>query len=115
MQPSFSDRDSTAGFKLPDRFFPVTIHAGLIHVRRIPFAGPWNYAQLEWRDEAEAECFVDDGGERQKVRTREELNAIVLLSQVAGTWEIWIHGRLVDEARRLWEDARRVARIRRRS
>ncbi len=87
-----------------DRFFAATILGGRLHVRGIHDRGPWDPARLEWATEVEIDpCLVVAAGDR-KIRTREELEAIVRApTDPAPERFIWIRESLVDEARRLWE------------
>ncbi len=86
-----------------DRFFPATILGGRLHVRGIPDWGPWNPSRLEWADEAFVDMLLSKDQADGKARTREELDAIMKEPKRAPTREVWMHERLVDEARRLWE------------
>ncbi len=87
-----------------DHFIAATILAGRLHVRGIPPWGPWDKARLEYRVEREIEATLDDARGDRKIRTAEELSAVMkthansTLSPV-----IWIHESLEDEVRRVWE------------
>lgn len=87
-----------------DHFLAATILAGRLHVRGIPPWGPWDKARLEYRSEREIEATLDDARGDRKIRTAEELSAVMkthansTLSPV-----IWIHASLEDEVRRVWE------------
>jgi hypothetical protein len=65
-------------------------------VRGIPHA-------LEWDDEAFVDILHSTRQTDRKVRTREELEAVMQEPKRASTREVWMHESLVDEARRLWE------------
>jgi hypothetical protein len=86
-----------------DRYFPATILGGRLHVRRLPDWGPWNPARLEWDDEAFVDILLSTRQADRKIRTREELEAVMKEPKRAPSREIWMHENLVDEARRLWE------------
>jgi hypothetical protein len=87
-----------------DQFLAATILAGRLHVRGIPPWGPWDKARLEYRSERDIEATLDDARGDRKIRTAEELSAVMkthansTLSPV-----IWIHANLEDEVRRVWE------------
>ncbi len=86
-----------------DRYFPATILGGRLHVRGLPDWGPWNPTRLEWDNEAFVDILLSTKQADRKVRTREELEAIMKEPRnVAPTREVWMHESLVDEARRLW-------------
>ncbi len=86
------------------RFFAATILGGHLHVRGIPDWGPWDLLQLEWGDEEFVDLLLSKNPGDRKARTREELEVIMKEPlTVAPTREFWLHERLVDEARRLWE------------
>ncbi len=88
-----------------DRYFPATILGGHLHVGGIPDRGPWDSGRLEWADEAFVDLLLEVRQADRKVRTREELEAVMGEPRgVAPTRYIWIHESLVDEARRLWEE-----------
>jgi hypothetical protein len=89
---------------MPDRFFPATILGGRLHILGIPDWGPWNPARLEFDDEAYVDLLLDVRQADRKVRTLEELEAVMREPKRAPTWNIWMHESLVDEARRLWEE-----------
>ena len=86
-----------------DRYFPATILGGRLHVRGLPDWGPWNLARLEWDDEAFVDILLGTRQADSKVRTREELDAIMKEPKRASTREVWIHESLVEGAHRLWE------------
>jgi hypothetical protein len=86
-----------------DRFFPATILGGRLHVRGIPDWGPWDPARLEWDDEAYVDILLSTRQADRKVRTREELEAVMKEPKRAPSREVWMHESLVDDARRLWE------------
>jgi hypothetical protein len=86
-----------------DRFFPATILGGHLRVRGLPDWGSWNPARLEWDDEAFLDVLLDARQADRKVRTREELEAIMKEPKRVPTREVWMHESLVDDARRLWE------------
>ena len=87
-----------------DRFLPATILGGHLHVRGIPDWGPWNPSRLEWADEAFVDMLLSKNQADRKVRTREELEAVMKEPRnVAPTREVWMHESPVDDARRLWE------------
>lgn len=88
----------------PDRFFSATVIAGRLHVLGLARGGPWAPARLEWREEPGVDTLINPRAGDRKVTVREELEAIV--NAPAGTIPprfLWIHERLVEEARRLWE------------
>ncbi len=76
---------------------------GHLHVRGLPDWGSWNPSRLEWDDEAFVELILGVRQADRKVRTREEVEAIMKEPKRAPTREIWMHESLVDEARRRWE------------
>ncbi len=86
-----------------DRYFPATILVGHLHVRGIPDRGPWNPARLEWDDEAFVDILLSTRQADRKVRTREELEAIMTEPKRVPSREVWMHESLVDDARQLWE------------
>ncbi len=65
--------------------------------------GPWNPLRLEWADEAFVDLLLSMNQADHKARTREELEAIMKEPKRVPTREVWMHERLTDEARRLWE------------
>src|ERR1700730_18023078 len=87
-----------------DRYFPATILVGHLHVRGIPDWGPWDPSRFEWADEEFVDMILTKMVGDHKVRTREELEAVMNEPfNVAPTREVWMHESLMDEARRLWE------------
>ena len=86
------------------RFFPSTILGVPLHVRGIPDWGPRDPARLEWDDEAFVDILLSTRQADRKVRTREELKAVMKEPKRAPTREVWMHASLQDEARRLWEE-----------
>ncbi len=86
-----------------DRYFPVTILGGHLYIRGIPDRGPWNPSRLEWDDEEFVDVLLSTRQADRKVRTRDELEAVMKEPKRAPTREIWMHESLVDDARRLWE------------
>jgi hypothetical protein len=86
-----------------DRYFPATILGGHLHVRGIPDWGPWNPSRFEWADEEFVDLLLSTRQADRKVRTREELEAVMKEPKRAPTREVWVHESLVDEARRLRE------------
>jgi hypothetical protein len=88
-----------------DRFFPATILGVHLHVRGIPDRGPWNPARFEWQDEAFVDMVLSTVTGDRKVRTREELEAVIKEPLgPAPTRYVWMHESLVDDTRRLWEE-----------
>jgi hypothetical protein len=86
-----------------DRFFAATILAGHLHVRGIPDWGPWDPVRLEWKDEAFVDMILSEITGDRKVRTREQLEAVMNEPMgPAPTRYLRMHERLVDGARRLW-------------
>ena len=85
-----------------DRYLPATILGGHLHVRGLPDWGPWNPSRLEWDDEAFVDILLSTRQADRKVRTREELEAVMKEPKRAPTREVWMHESLVDEAHRLW-------------
>lgn len=67
-----------------------------------PGGGPWNARRLEWRQESEMDVLVNPRAGDRKVTTREDLESIVR-NPSAPVRFLWIHERLVEDARRLWE------------
>jgi hypothetical protein len=89
----------------PDRYFPATIMGGHLHVRGIPDWGPWDPARLEWQGEAFVDIILSPITGDRKVRTREELEAVMSEPlKVAPTRYAWLHETLVGAARPLWEE-----------
>ena len=90
---------------LSGRFFAAAVVAGRLHVRGIPKRGPWDVSKLEWASESEIDpCLVAEAGD-QKVRTIDELRAIIQwTSAEAATRFVWIHESLRNEVYCLWED-----------
>jgi len=86
-----------------DRYFPATILGGRLHVRGIPDWGQWNPSHLECENEAFVDILVSTRQADRKIRTREELEAVMKEPKRAPTREVWMHESLVDEARQLWE------------
>ena len=88
----------------PERFFSAAILAGRLHVLGVPQWGPWDAARVELRAEDEITCSMNETAGDRKIRTPEELEAIMRAPTGATpTRRIWIHESLVAEARRLWE------------
>ena len=87
------------------RFFSATIVAGRLHILGLPSTGPWDFARLEWRDEAEVGTLVNPRAGDRKITTRKELQAVVTTPAIPSRF-LWIHESLVEEARRLWEGAK---------
>ncbi len=56
------------------------------------------------RDEAFVNILLSTRQADHKVRTCEELEAIMKESKRAPTREVWMHESLVDDAHRLWEE-----------
>jgi len=54
-------------------------------------------------DEAFVDILLSTRQADRKVRTREELEAVMKEPKRAPTREVWMHESLQDEARRLWE------------
>ncbi|HKV44484.1 MAG TPA: arsenate reductase ArsC [bacterium] len=95
-------RQRIISWACPDRFFAATILGGRLHVTGVPDWGPWDSSRID-RFPEEQIVIVPETGDRL-VRTREELETIIIApTGVAPTRRIWIHGRLEDEARRIWE------------
>ena len=86
----------------PDRFFSATVVAGRLHILGLARGGPWNAGRLEWRQEPELDVLVNPRAGDRKVTTREELESIVMTPTVPIRF-LWIHERLLEDARRLWE------------
>jgi hypothetical protein len=105
------DLPNTAGESVTpsDRYFPATILGGHLHVRGLPDWGPWNPSRLECDDEAFVDILLSRRQADRKVRTREELEAVMKEPKRAPTREVWMHESLVDEARRLWEQRSTIA------
>jgi hypothetical protein len=77
----------------------------VVSVRGLPDRGQWDPGRLEWADEEFVDMFVGVDPIHRKVRTREELDAVMKEPRgVSPTREVWIHESLVDQARRLWEE-----------
>lgn len=85
-----------------DRFFSATVVAGRLHILGLARGGPWNARRLEWRQESEMDVLVNPRAGDRKVTTREDLESIVR-NPSAPVRFLWIHERLVEDARRLWE------------
>jgi hypothetical protein len=86
-----------------ERFFPVTILGGRLHIRGIPEWLPWESSRLEFWPESDLDRIIPATGDR-KVRTAEELQAVMQEPRgPAPTRKVWIYEGLEDEARRLWE------------
>ncbi len=85
----------------PDRFFSATIVAGRLRILGLPQGGSWDPSRLEWREEPELDTLVNPKAGDRKVRTREELEAIVTAPEIP-TRFLWIHESLLEDARRLW-------------
>ncbi len=87
-----------------NRYFPVTILGGRLHVRGIPDRGPWNPARFEWADEEFVDLLLSKDPGHRKARTHQELEAVIKEPKRAPSREVWMHESLVDETRRLWEE-----------
>jgi hypothetical protein len=87
-----------------DRFFAATIIAGRLHVRGIPPWGPWDAARLEYRSEKEIDMVLNETIGDRKVRTVEELDAVLKAPPVSTfSPTVWVQEGLEDEAQRVWE------------
>ena len=88
----------------PDRFFSTTLLGGFLHVRGISDWGPWNDGRIEHTQEVFVDAILRPGTGNRKVRTREELRAVMAEPRgPAPSRTLWMHESLLDEARRLWE------------
>jgi hypothetical protein len=85
-----------------DRFFSATIVAGRLHILGLARGGPWNAGRLEWRQESELDVLVNPRAGDRKVMTGEDLESFVRTPSAPVRF-LWIHERLVEDARRLWE------------
>ncbi len=80
------------------RFFPATILGGRLHVST--GEGPWDSSRFDWWREDELDLILPGGAYGQKVRTREELEAVVTAPTGATpTRRVWIHESLEGGAR----------------
>lgn len=86
----------------PDRFFSATIVRARLHILGLARGGPWTPGRLEWRDESEVEVLINPRAGDRKLRTKDELDAVVA-GAAEPTRFLWIHEHLVEDARRLWE------------
>ena len=87
-----------------DRFFSATVLGGRLHVDGVPERGPWDSTRLDrFTEEYITPGLVTVAGDRI-VRTLAELEEVLNAPRrQAPTRRVWIHERLEDEARRLWE------------
>ncbi len=84
---------------MPDRFFAATILGNRLHVSTGD--GPWDSSRFDWRREDELDLILAGGSYGEKVRTREELEAILKAPVgVAPTRRVWLHESLEGDARR---------------
>ena len=89
-----------------DRFFAATILAGRLHVRGVPPWGPWEPARLEYQAEEEIDTILNEAIGDRKVRTAEELDAVLKAPPVSTfSPTVWIHESLEDEVQQVWEAA----------
>lgn len=67
---------------------------------------PWDSSRLDWWREGELDLILPGGAYGVKVRTLEELEAVLRApGGVAPTRRLWIHESLEADVRRLWEES----------
>ncbi len=85
---------------MADRFFPVTLLGGRLHLRNIPQWSKWDSSKLERWTKAEIYPFPGD----RIIKTKEELEVAMREPKgVTPVRTLWVHDDLEDEVRRLWE------------
>ncbi|HLW47343.1 MAG TPA: hypothetical protein VKW09_06200 [bacterium] len=91
-----------------ERFFRARALAGNLHLLDFNDWEEWNSAKVSYRDEAEAEWLTRMGGNAHRmIRTPAELDSVLRESVSARVFHLYIGERLLDEARRRWEDMKR--------
>jgi arsenate reductase len=101
-------RQRIVSWACPECFFPATILDRRLHVTGVPDWGTWDSSRIDRFPEDQI-VIVPETGDRL-IRTREELEAIIIATTgVAPTRRIWIHEKLEDEVRRVWEATRKSA------
>ncbi len=90
-----------------DRFFLATILGGRLHPNGIPEWGPWEASRLHWWPEDHLDLILVKGEYGEKVRTLEELDAVIKVpTRVAPTRRVWVHESLEEDARQLVQNER---------
>lgn len=91
---------------MSERFFATVVVRGRLHVRGIGDSGPWDRKWLRYRTEPQIEVNFNPHNGDRKVRTLEELQAVISEAADIQVRNVWIHENLEDEARRLWNAGR---------
>jgi hypothetical protein len=88
-----------------DRFFTVTLLGNRIDIRGIPQWGSWDADRIERVTEPEVDAVLLPLAGDRKVRTPEELEAGLQepLTDVTPARRLWVHERLLETIRTLWE------------
>jgi hypothetical protein len=88
-----------------DRFFTITHLGNRIDIRGIPEWGSWNAERIEWVTEPEVDAVLLPLAGDRKVRTPEELEAGLQepLTDATPARRLWVHERLLEIIRTLWE------------
>ena len=73
-------------------------------MRGIGDSGPWDRRWLRYRTEPQIDVNFNPHLGDRKVRTPEELEAVINDPVETPKRTVWIHESLEDEARRLWEE-----------
>ncbi len=90
------------------RYFPATVMGGRLHVSS--GEGPWDSTRFDWWREDQLDLILAGGSYGEKVRTPEELEAVVRApTGPTPTRFVWIHESLEGDARRMCEGTPEVA------
>jgi hypothetical protein len=85
------------------RFFATIVSRGRVHVRGIGDSGPWDRKWLRYRTEPQIDVNFNPHLGDRKVETLAELEAVIIEAVGIPMRNVWIHEKLEEEARRLWE------------
>ncbi len=87
------------------RFFRATALAVRLHLGDLPDHGPWDSSRIVYTDEREVDLMLPRMMMMQKVRTLEELDEALKVSEKAlGSESLYVHEGLLDEAKSRWEE-----------
>jgi hypothetical protein len=88
-----------------ERFFTITRLGSRFDIRGIAEWGSWDVDRIEWATEPEVDAVLLPVAGDRKVRTPEELEAGLEepLTDETPTRRLWVHERLLETVRKLWE------------
>jgi len=95
----------------PDRFFTATLINNRLEIRGISEWGPWDATRIEWATEPEVDAVLLPVTGDRKVRTPEELEAVLQepLTDATPARRVWVHERLLETVQYLWEQQMKQA------